>query len=202
MAARFTSRKLAFGFTLAELLIALAILGVSATFTIPKILNAHQNSQKVAVAKETAAMISGAFQAAKLAGAISSATKPSDLTAYMNYVALDTSGTVIDSAPAGASNTCNTSFPCIKLHNGGYLMFRDYAFNGTTTLNGISFVFDPDPAHNTTDTADGPLKAVQFTLYYDGFITTRGNAKTGSTNAGYPSFGPDPSYDPSWFTWN
>lgn len=34
-----------FGFTLAELLIALGILGVIATFTIPKILSAQQDSK-------------------------------------------------------------------------------------------------------------------------------------------------------------
>ncbi len=39
------------GFTLAELLMALAILGVIATFTIPKILGAQQSSSSNAKAK-------------------------------------------------------------------------------------------------------------------------------------------------------
>lgn len=47
------------GFTLAELLISLAILGVIATFTIPKVISAQQNQQKTAVLKETIAAISG-----------------------------------------------------------------------------------------------------------------------------------------------
>ena len=46
------------GFTLAELLIALAILGVMATFTIPKILAANAEQQKKAVFKETIAALS------------------------------------------------------------------------------------------------------------------------------------------------
>ena len=53
-------------FTLAELLIALAILGVIATFTIPKILDSGSNSQWNAIGKEAAAMVSGAYQSYKL----------------------------------------------------------------------------------------------------------------------------------------
>jgi prepilin-type N-terminal cleavage/methylation domain-containing protein len=189
------------GFTLAELLIALAILGVIATFTIPKILSAQQNGQKVAQAKEVAAMISGAFQKAKLDGVVSSSTKSSDLTPYMNYLSIDTSGKVIDAPVLGTTATCDSSNPCIKLHNGGYLWLFDGAtFGGTTSLNCLAFIFDPDPSNNTTSTADGPLKAVQFQLYYDGFLTTRGQAKTGSTNSVGGSFGPG-GFDPSWFTW-
>ena len=45
------------GFTLSELLIALGILGVIATFTIPKILNSQANSQKTAVFKEAIATV-------------------------------------------------------------------------------------------------------------------------------------------------
>lgn len=45
------------GFTLAELLIALLILGVVATFTIPKILQSNANSQRKAVFRETLATL-------------------------------------------------------------------------------------------------------------------------------------------------
>jgi prepilin-type N-terminal cleavage/methylation domain-containing protein len=48
------------GFTIAELLIALLILGEIATFTIPKIISSQQNAQKMAVFKETLAAISTA----------------------------------------------------------------------------------------------------------------------------------------------
>lgn len=43
------------GFTLAELLISLLIIGVIATFTIPKIITAQQNSKRISIFKETIA---------------------------------------------------------------------------------------------------------------------------------------------------
>lgn len=74
------------GFTLAELLISLAILGVIATFTIPKILSSQQNGQYNAEAKEVASMISGAYQAYSLNNTVSGSTTLGALTPYMNYV--------------------------------------------------------------------------------------------------------------------
>jgi prepilin-type N-terminal cleavage/methylation domain-containing protein len=55
-------------FTLAELLIALAILGVIATFTIPKVLQSQQDSKKTAIFKETIAAIAGVVQSSLLTG--------------------------------------------------------------------------------------------------------------------------------------
>lgn len=54
---RYSQKRL--GFTLAELLIALLILGVIATFSIPKVLYASQNGKKIAILKE---VISAAHQ--------------------------------------------------------------------------------------------------------------------------------------------
>ena len=45
------------GFTLAEVLLALAILGVIAVFTIPKVLISQQNSKKAAIMKEAISMM-------------------------------------------------------------------------------------------------------------------------------------------------
>jgi prepilin-type N-terminal cleavage/methylation domain-containing protein len=52
------NRRCLAGFTLAELLIALAVLGVVATFSIPKVLQNQQNEQRRAVFKETIAAFS------------------------------------------------------------------------------------------------------------------------------------------------
>lgn len=138
------SRTSLVGFTLAELLIALALLGVIATFTIPKILNAQQSSASLAKAKEVAAMISGAYQQAQAAGNASSSTKPGDLTQYMNYVKLDTSGTLIGAYPSwagtagGGTNACDATRPCLILHNGG-LQLNDAAFGGQTSRIKFNF---------------------------------------------------------------
>lgn len=51
------------GFTLAELLISLAILGLIATFTIPKIMSAQQNNEYSAIAQEDIATLSAALHA-------------------------------------------------------------------------------------------------------------------------------------------
>ncbi len=189
--------KLRKGFTLAELLICLAIIGVIATFVIPKIMVGFQNQQNLSKAKEVAAMITSAFQKAQMDGIITGNTKPSDLTPYMNYVKYDTSGTVIDNTPTLSFSTCNSTSPCIILHNGGVLWFADNTTftSSTVPLGGIiAFRFDPDYQNNTLSTADGPLKVIQFILYYDGFLTTRGLVRPGSW------FGGPSTFDPSWFS--
>ena len=61
------------GFTLAELLIALAILGVIATFAIPKVLNSQQDGKLNAIGKETAAALSEAYQVYRLNSTVTTA---------------------------------------------------------------------------------------------------------------------------------
>lgn len=56
------------GFTLAELLISLAILGMIATFTIPKILSSQQDQRKKAVFRETIAALSDFLNSGNLRG--------------------------------------------------------------------------------------------------------------------------------------
>src|SRR5690349_7432884 len=94
------------GFTLAELLISLAILGVIATFTIPKILQAQQNQQYNAVAKEAAGTITQAYQAYKLAGGDSATMNAEAISTYFNYTKLDTASQIDLPNGAGAF-TCS-----------------------------------------------------------------------------------------------
>lgn len=193
------------GFTLAELLICLAILGEIATFSIPKILSAQQNARNNAKAKEVAAMISEAFQQAQLDGTLNANTKPSDLTPYMSYVAIDTSSPM--DAPGNFPvivDSCTTyagSFPCIKLHNGGLLMFDNAcALNGSTSSHFMQFRFDPDGKRLGTPGVDGPSSSIWFDIYYNGRLTTRALLNAGSTCTS-GTWGNYPGVDPSWFSW-
>lgn len=168
------------GFTLAELLVCLAILGEIATFTIPKLLSAQQNGSKRAAAKEVVAMISGAHQLAKLNTDDSTAITATTLQTYMNYVSIDTTST-IDSIPndGPASYSC-ADYDCFKLHNGGLLLLVG---STTGTVGNFSILFDPDGYRGIKD-------SVNFYLYGTGRIQTAGDLLT------------DPSYDPTWFSWN
>ena len=182
------------GFTLAELLIALAILGVIATFTIPKVLIAQQNSKYISMAKEAAGMISGAYQAYQNANTGSSTLAPTDLTSYMNYVQRDTS-TIIDDIPGVGTYTCDAGAGvCLKLHNGAMLLARSWiTFSGTSSTNAIYFSFDPDGISSN-------FQSVDFFIYYNGLLTSTGNLvpNTVSSDATRNAVS---SSDPTWFNW-
>ncbi len=188
------------GFTLAELLVSLLILAEIATFTIPKILSVQQNNSNKANAKDVAAMISGAYQQAQLAGIVNGNTRPSNLTPYMNYVAMITDGRTIDAYPGLTTRTCDATNPCISLHGGGLLWLQDmYRFGLTTDRQIIEFVFDPDGTYSGSS-ADSSGKSVQFSLYYTGRLTTRGKLTPNSCNNEWCGLNPGP-HDPSWFNW-
>ncbi|WP_303673145.1 pilus assembly FimT family protein [Vampirovibrio chlorellavorus] len=191
----------ALGFTLAELLVSLAILGVIATFAIPKLVSTQQAATNKARAKEVAAMITGAYQKAQQDGIVTSNTKSSDLIPYINYVAQITDGRLIDSIRGFTSRTCDAANPCVSLHGGGILWFQNtYWFGGSSTLNVIEFDFDPDGTYSGSS-ADSPGKSVQFTLYYNGLLTTRGQPKPNSCDNTGCTINPG-NFDPSWFNWN
>lgn len=132
------------GFTLAELLIALSILGLIATFTIPKVLVAQQDMTYRANAKDVAAAISAAYDRLRLEGQLSPDTKINDLTPFLNYVSVYT-GIMDDTYTDTNINCSNAVFACLKLHNGGTIAYRkDAAFGGTATTNALPIHFDPD----------------------------------------------------------
>jgi len=188
------------GFTLAELLIALSILGVIATFTIPKILQSTSDQTDNSIAKEAVSMVSQAYQAYRLSNTVTSATGFSDLTPYMNYVTVDTLNTVvIDRAYNDTTTACSSTYPCLRLHNGARILYTPAdTFGGTGALNSIYFYLDPDGVSNPSTT--GPGKSVLFFMYYSGRVTTYGTILS-NTIAGGGTYNPVPTADPPWFNW-
>ena len=189
------------GFTLAELLIALLILGVIATFTIPKVLNAQQGGKDKAVAKEVAAMISGAYEAYKFENGQSGTIGAASLTPYMNYVRFTTSGLTLDDDPPGVSPVAcsEANRACLFLHSGAGVYYpTDSNFGGTATNNGIWFHVDIDGGVNQP-ASNGTGKSIVFVLFYNGRIQTRGTIAANACNS---VFCLTPGTDPSWFDWD
>jgi len=192
------------GFTLAELLIALLILGEISTFTIPKIIYSQQNQKYNAVAKESAAMISGAYQQYQYSGNSITTMSAGALTPYFNYLSIDTSGTLIDDVSTGGSITCSAANPCFKLHNGATIHHWGDNFCSTPPT-AIPYDLDPDGVYSGTTNGSG--KSVRFFLYNTGRITTEGALDTNTqwSNTGSStcqlSRSALPSHDPSWLSW-
>ncbi len=176
------------GFTLAELLSALAILGVIATFTIPKVLSSSQNGQKVAIAKEFASSISAAYQAYSLNTTPTATTNATDLMALMNYVRVDSSSSV-DDVPFFNNINCAAAHTCYTLHNGATAVIYNGSqpFGGTAATDYMAFQIDPDSTYSGSTTGDG--KGVEFFLYFNGRIVSKADS-TGNT-----------AHNPSWFSW-
>ena len=180
------------GFTLAELLIALSILGVIAAFTIPKVLQSQQDERKRAITKEVMATLSQALQAARLDGTLTNTMTASSLTPYMNYTAVLAAGTTFDERPnyLGPTFTCAAS-SCIRLHNGAVLTPMNgstFISNATTcATNGyVDYTLDADGTY--TGTAD----SIRLRLTYEGRAGTRAYTSCAGTG--------NSADDPSWFS--
>jgi prepilin-type N-terminal cleavage/methylation domain-containing protein len=179
------------GFTLAELLISLAILGVIATFTIPKILSSSSSGQNTAIAKEIASMVSGAFTTYTLNTSLTSGTTPGALTQYMNYVATDATTTYTGSGGT-ALQPCTATLLCLKLHNGGVLQYDTaQTFAGTASTNGVVINMDPD--------GNGTQGRASFSLYANGRLTTGGvSVPTAGGSITLTNQTTDPAYIANW----
>ncbi len=194
-------QRTATGFTLAELLICIAILGVIATFTVPKLMVAQQNQQYNAAAKEAIAAMSSAYQSALTAGTVTSNTKPLDLLPYLNYVALDTSS-LIDhqiNATTPPTLTCSNAEPCVRMHDGAVIFLAQYTFSGTASTNAIYYFIDPD-GKVTDGTTNGPGKSMAIFIYYNGRVTSRDIIDNNTTSSN-GSRGPCALCLSPWFSW-
>jgi prepilin-type N-terminal cleavage/methylation domain-containing protein len=176
------------GFTLAELLIALAILGVIATFTIPKILTSTGTAQFIATTKEAASILSGAQQDFMVNNALTTSTTVDALFANVNYVAVSTA----TAAQSGLQETCGaTNVKCLQLHNGAILQYKDNQTFGATT-NYVTAKLDPDGAKGAATT-----DIVTFALYYNGQLRDLANATGTQAGSGLTA---QANATPTWAT--
>ena len=199
------------GFTLAELLIALLILGVIATFTIPKVLQSQQSNEWNSAAKEAISMISGAYQAYQSGNTATGVTTMGDLTPYMNYVAIDTTSDIDRNYSVAGSAPCNgggTEHICLRLHSGALMrLWKPACFFSNGSLNAMVFMYDPDGKLTSTD-AFGDGKRLTFYLYFNGRISDIGNITPNTTTAtssaciATSTSQPDPTLVPPWFSWD
>src|SRR6478609_8018110 len=150
------------GFTLAELLICVMILGEIATFAIPKIIYSQQNSSFNAVAKEDLATVAQAYQMLQLNGAVTQNTSAKDLITYINYIKYDTSSSIDDAYGYAGVNSCDGSNPCTRLTNGSVIKFNACTFSATgPNTNVIEVYIDPDGALTAGGAATSDGKSVR-----------------------------------------
>jgi prepilin-type N-terminal cleavage/methylation domain-containing protein len=195
------------GFTLAELLVALAIFGLIATFTIPMVLVVVQQQHLNALAKETASILSEAYQKMRIArGTINQQTKSQDLIPYINFVKFMTAGFLLDYLynSTGAA-ACGTQ-DCILLHNGAVLRFSGSFCNVVLIPShqcAVGVLFDPDGVLTDGGSPTNLGKSIQFWVYQNGLLRDRGNTliPTYSSNDNSYSYNPAPYANPPWFNW-
>lgn len=187
------------GFSITELLITLAILGVLATFAVPTLFqtpSSSATSKYNAMANDMAFMIATAYERYKASvGTVASDTTPGAITAYMNYVSVDTTNQIDGTGTSESNRQCSSSNPCLVLHNGGKLFVgntNDGNFSGNNTTNAVAFQFDPDGGV-------GGGRSIKFMLYYDGYIKTRGAIRTG-TRTSNGTYSASATADPEWFS--
>ncbi len=191
------TRHRTLGFTLAELLISLAVLGVIATFTIPKVLQGQQNKQWNAAAKEAASTITAAYQAYQLDKGSLISIGNNQLFEYLNYVRLDTSSATLDGTYGNGSISCS-SYRCFRLHNGGVLTASGTYMGDESEV--VWFYFDPDGRYSGSTTGAG--KSVLFFLYHNGRITSSDYIDSNSCfNNNAACYDPGDFADPPWFSW-
>jgi prepilin-type N-terminal cleavage/methylation domain-containing protein len=183
-------------FTLTELLVALAVLGLITSFIIPKVISDINSRGYNTSLKQCMATITNEYQT-YIASTIPNANTSSNMILKnLNYIEIDTTstitglyGTTVRSYQCTPSGYAPGTGICYKLHSGGVLMAyaQQETFGGTTPNNVIPYLFDPDGNGSTT--------GVIIFLYFNGRVVTYSKLLSNSPSALW-NYNPLP--DPSW----
>lgn len=111
-------------FTLAELLIALSILGIIATFAIPKILTAQQNTRQKATFQETIAALNEVFIPACQQGLITEDNFGTYMMNHLNSVKI-CQDSMDEGCWFGTDLVGQSGMPGLVLHNGAVIAGLD-----------------------------------------------------------------------------
>ncbi len=189
------------GFTLAELLVSLGVIGIIAALAIPKILTASNDSVSNAkVHKATQAVVNG-YEKWKQNNGDSLGMTGADLMTFVNYSSLITDGRIVDIHPGSGNFTCSTTLtttsgnlagPCYQMQDGSMVYFMGHtgvAFTASDT-SVLYFAVDPDAIESGSNTQDNSGIATAFFLYKNGRLRERGHLK-GSAD--------EPQYTPNYY---
>lgn len=171
------------GFTLAELLVALLILGEISTFTIPKILSAQSTSSKIAAAKEACSTVDQVYYQYMLNNTVDpNAFTLEQLIPNINYVKQITDGSTVDNTVGfTGTQSCGSSVTCLKMHTGGILFwFKNLTINAGG--GHMPIYYDPDGVAADSGLTDGPGKSMWCYILPNGRMDCTGT-------------------EPSWFSW-
>ncbi|MFM7390654.1 MAG: type II secretion system protein [Vampirovibrionales bacterium] len=155
------------GFTLSELLVSLAVLGLIAIFAVPKVLNAVGNSAMMSVTKESMAAMMDAYHglgATQTTGAFAASTRAALMVKRLNFVRSCPNLTA--TGEVGSTGECDfntaTGSCHILMHNGTVIsLLLDDNFNDIAGNTGsVGFYIDPD---GSSDAHPG-----RFAISYDG----------------------------------
>ena len=198
------------GFSLAEILIALGLVAVLASFLIPKVLDAGDSGTHLNQVLRSAALeMQTAHTALTLNEELSGSHGLSELAAYFRHAKEDTTSLPnTEASNATATVTCSDSRVLCYQFESGAILFgsatSEMTFSEPTdydlTDNTLWFVIDPDGG-------SGPERGVPFSVLGNGRVITANN-RTASMRQYSPWTGLHappilPSTDiPAWFEWD
>jgi prepilin-type N-terminal cleavage/methylation domain-containing protein len=199
------------GFSLTEVLIALALVGFVAALAMPKLGDLGMNNRRLSTVKSTIFLLSSAVAEMQAEGIMLQTTDTFEaLLGTVDFKQrYNTSATattfVMDAPPAtvvtwgtagtgtfsmSSNNSASPSFKVIDFKNGATLAYTTtYRFGGQSDINAVPLLLDVDgvlknglPANTGgAPNANAARAAVELWLYADGSIRTSQTLKPGTT---------------------